>query len=51
MGGILEHNGDDMQQIMSNIGKGSGIVGVAFLVQIAVSTVLIVAFITMARSW
>jgi hypothetical protein len=40
-----------MQHIMSNIGRGSGVVGVAFLVQVAVSTVLIVAFITMAQSW
>lgn len=40
-----------MQQIMSNIGKGYGLVGVAFLVQVAVATLLIVAFLVMAQTW
>lgn len=40
-----------MHQIMSNIGKGSGVVGFVFLVQVAVATLLIVAFIQMAQSW
>ena len=51
MGGTRQQIGDPMQQIMSNIGRGSSVVGLAFLVQIAVSTILIVAFISMAQSW